>query len=232
MSYLLYEGPSLLDGKPIFMALTGTETPSQNPKTGPMLQTWIMRSDLNPLDALRLNADVSVCGQCPLRGDEGRGRACYVTVARAPNQVFKSRHTLKPLKKHVFRNRAVRLGAYGDPAAIPTNIIADIHKRAAMVTGYTHQWRTCDPELKRYMMASCDSVEDYEVAKELGWATFRIKQATDTKLRGEIICPAATESGKAMTCYNCGLCKGGDTKDVVINIHGMGMRNFERLQQP
>lgn len=228
MSYILYEGPSMLDGKPIFMALTGTETPSRNSKTGPMLQTWIMRSDMNPLDALRLNEDVSVCGECPLRGSGGTSRACYVTVARAPNQIYKSRHNLKKIKKHVFKNRAVRFGAYGDPAAIPTEVIADIRKRSIMATGYTHQWRTCDQDLKQFMMASCDSEQDRVEAKALGWATFRVKKAEDAKLLGEVTCPASEEAGKKMTCYNCGLCCGGDTSDVVINVHGVGFRNFGR----
>ncbi|WP_051102302.1 hypothetical protein [Methylovulum miyakonense] len=219
----------MLDGKPIFMVLTGTEQPSRNSKTGPMLQTWILRSDVNPLDAMRFNEDVSICGNCPLRGSEGKGRSCYVTVARAPYQIYKSKPNLKKIKKHIFKNRAVRLGAYGDPAAIPTEVIADIRKRAIMTTGYTHQWRTCDQDLKQFMMASCDSEQDREEAKALGWATLRVKKADDSKLPGEVTCPASEEAGKKMTCYNCGLCRGGDTSDVVINVHGVGFRNFGRV---
>lgn len=227
MSYILYDGPSLLDGQHIFTALTGIENPSRNTKTGPMLHTWHMRSDIHPLEAVQTNADASVCGNCSLRGDHGKGRTCYVNLFRAPSQIFNHKDNFKrELPKALFRNRAVRLGAYGDTASQPTSITAEIVKRAAMTTGYTHQWHNCDPELKKYLMASCDSEEDREVAKALGWATFRIKQPDQPKLKYETTCPASEEGGKVLNCLTCGRCSGGDTKDVVINVHGTGRKHF------
>jgi hypothetical protein len=231
MSYKLYEGPSLLDGNPILVALTGIENPSRNIKTGPMAQTWVLRADMNPLEASRTGADKSICGDCPFRGHDGKERTCYVNIAWAPFQIFKNKDALKPLPKNVFRHRAVRVGAYGDPAAIPTKYTADIHKRSAVATGYTHQWRTCDPELRKYLMASCNSEADYEQAKSRGWSTFRVKNPEDKILRGETVCPASDEAGKLMTCYTCGRCKGNTARDVVINVHGMGQRHFKLLQE-
>jgi hypothetical protein len=220
MAQLLWRGSSLLDGKPIFAALTGLDNPSRNRKTGPMLQTWVMRADLDPVTASQTNADVSVCGSCPLKGNANKGRSCYVTLFQAPLTIFKQLEKLKPLPKNAFRNHATRLGAYGDHAAIPTSITADIHKKSAITTGYSHQWRTCDQDLRHYLMASCETEEDRELAKQMGWSTFRVKKPEDPVLPMERPCPASKESGQRMVCYTCGRCTGGKKHDVVINIHG------------
>ena len=231
MSYLLYSGPSMLDGNPIFAALTGIENPSRNIKTGAMVHSWIMRSDMNPIEAVHANADTSVCGSCSLRGDNGKGRSCYVTLFQAPNNIYKTKDGLKPTPKLLFRNRAIRLGAYGDHAALPTSITADIVKRATMTTGYSHQWRTCDQELRKYLMASCDSEADRELAKSMGWSTFRVKKVDQLKLKGETLCPASAEAGKKLTCITCGKCSGNNAKDIVINVHGTGQRHFNLRQE-
>jgi hypothetical protein len=221
----------MLDGKPIFAVLTGIDNPSRNPKTGPMGQVWIMRSDINPIEATRINADVSVCGSCPLKGDKGVGRACYVQLFQAPNQIFKSKALLKKPPKNVYRHRAIRLGAYGDMAALPTEITRGIVEASVMTTGYTHQWKTCDQELSKYLMASCDSAADRALAVSMGWHTFRVKHPDQPRLKGEVPCPASKESKTLTTCYSCGRCNGQATKDVVINVHGIGSKHFNLLIQ-
>ena len=45
---VIYRGPSLLDGAPIVVIATVTDT---NSKTGAMVQTYIIRSDMPPTDA-------------------------------------------------------------------------------------------------------------------------------------------------------------------------------------
>jgi ferredoxin len=231
MSYLIYRGPSLIDRAPIFAALTGIEIPSSNPKTGPMAQIWVLRDDIPPIEAVHTGQDVSVCGDCKLRGDgTGKQRSCYVQVWQAPNNVFKHRHKLKPAPPKIYDGRAIRFGAYGEVSVIPVHLVADIHRRAKMTTGYTHQWKTTDPEFKHYLMASCDSVEERELAKEKGWATFRIKQPHEFLEAGEVLCPASKEAGMKKQCITCGLCAGvrpnGKSIDVVINVHGAGQRHF------
>ena len=232
MSYLIYSGPSALDGKTIFAALTGIEIPSANVKTGPILHTWILREEIPPVDAVRSGEDESICGNCSLRGNGTKGRSCYVPVFRSPTVIYKNRDKLKPITdKHLFRNRYVRLGAYGDHAALPTEITMDIHRKATGTTGYTHQWRTCDQELRKVLMASCDSVEDRLLAKEMGWNTFRIRRPGDAKLKGEELCPASEEAGKKLICHSCQKCGGNKTnKDIVINVHGIGRLNFNRRE--
>lgn len=226
MSYQLYEGPSMLNGKPIAAFVTGIDTISRNPKTGPMAQTFVLAADVDPLTAIKTGQDKSVCGSCPLRGTEGRKRSCYVTVFQAPTQVYRYRDNAKPLRKGLFKNRMIRLGAYGDHAAMPTAVTDRVVKEALGHTGYTHQWKTCDQDLSRYLMASVESEEDRELAKSMGWATFRIKTVDQAKLKGETLCPASEEAGKRMTCFTCGKCAGGKAKDVVINVHGFGKKNF------
>ena len=44
--FIIYQGPSLLDGKPIVAIAT---TASRNVKTGSMVSIWIMRQDIDPV---------------------------------------------------------------------------------------------------------------------------------------------------------------------------------------
>jgi hypothetical protein len=46
--YILYQGPSAIDGKPIVVIATGFASKSNNGKTGDMIQTWIIRQDIAP----------------------------------------------------------------------------------------------------------------------------------------------------------------------------------------
>ena len=87
---ILYEGPSMLDGAPIVaIATTGK---SANRKTGDMIQTWILRQEWSPVDAVRYGADSSICGSCTHRGApaEGKPRTCYVNVGQAPQGIWRA----------------------------------------------------------------------------------------------------------------------------------------------
>src|SRR5687767_8577197 len=79
---ILYSGPSELDGSPIIAVVTGVHRGTSNLKTGPVLQTWILRSDISPVEAVKTGADRSVCGDCALRNG-----ACYVTLHHGPRSV-------------------------------------------------------------------------------------------------------------------------------------------------
>ena len=210
--HILYEGPSLIDGGPIFAALTGLDRPSQNIKTGPMLQTWILRSDIKPTDALKTGDDKSVCGLCP-----HRGTTCYVNVGQAPNNVYKSyiagNFERTNLKKLGYKQR-IRVASYGDGAAIPIKVWDDLLSHASDWTGYTHQ-PLLSPELKRYCHASADTVEQAELYQNLGWKTFRIKAENEPLQKSEIICP----SSKGVQCITCLKCN-GTTQNVAIDVHG------------
>jgi hypothetical protein len=234
---VVYRGPSLLTGDPILVAVSGLAHPSMNPKTGPMLQAWILRSDMKPNDAVRVGADDAICGACPLRSPDGHtlGRACYVTVWQSPLNVYRSLALYRDIEPRALSSeigdRAIRLGAYGDPAAVPTHVWRDLLVDARRWTGYTHQWRSCDQSLSQFLMASVDTPQEAREAQAMGWRTFRVRTPVQAVAKNEAICPASTEGGHATTCEQCGLCRGRATvaKNVVIVAHGQRARHFNNL---
>ena len=66
LGYILYEGPSVIDGQPI-VVIVNKLNGSDNAKTGAIVQSFIIRSDIAPTDALKTGADASVCGECEHR---------------------------------------------------------------------------------------------------------------------------------------------------------------------
>lgn len=228
---IFYRGPSLLDGAPIVGIVTGINRPTSNEKTGDLLQTWILRSRVSPTDAVTSGRDSSICGDCKLRGTSAADRLCYVTVFQAPLAVYKAyrRGNYRALDLSSIRGRGLRLGAYGDPAAIPTVVWQMLLTGASTWTGYTHQWRTCDPQLSELIMASVDSEDERVVADALGWRTFRVRPSTDDAIdESEIICPASVEMGRLTNCARCGLCRGmsNPARSIVIGAHGARKRSF------
>jgi hypothetical protein len=238
---ILYEGPSQIDGKPIVVIATGFHRRSQNPKTGDMLQTWILRRDINPFAAIHSGADGSICGACPLRGviERSRGkhrtinrrRACYVSVHQAPLAVYQAykrgRYELFAKSRHLdlFRGRMLRIGSYGDPCAAPYVIWSQLAKVANGRTGYSHQWRVGRFwRFRRLVMASVESLEQAQETQARGWRTFRTAPLGEQPGSSEFACPASAEQGHRLTCEQCGACNGADGNlrraSVVIQAHG------------
>jgi hypothetical protein len=228
--FLLYSGPSMLDGSPIVAIATGIGRPSQNRKTGAMVQVWIMPRDVAPIESLKSGADAAVCGDCPLRGILGKKRACYVDVAKAPGAVFSA---YQNGSYHEWDGseftRPVRLGAWGDPAALPLEVLERIVAAAPKGhTGYSHQWRRF-PALQSIVMASADSDSDRADAHAAGWRTFRVLPkgaSVDERDPSEIVCPASPEGGDRAACATCRLCDGARSNDrrksIAILAHGSG----------
>lgn len=75
MGMLIWEGPSTWDGEPIALLATRYDKPSENGKTGAMVQTYIVRQDSNPSQSKRDGKDGSVCGDCEHRPD--KSDTCY-----------------------------------------------------------------------------------------------------------------------------------------------------------
>ena len=175
---------------------------SDNPKTGNMVQLWILPREVNPVQALKDGTDDIVCFDCKHRGANGKGRTCYVLVHNAPNGVWKAYQRGRYPKlaiedyKYTFRGRKIRFGAYGDPVLIPMNLVAELARVSDGWTGYTHQWRhEVYAPYKAYIMASCDTPAEYDAAKLAGWRTFRVRTAEQPLLPREITCPASDEAG-------------------------------------
>lgn len=230
---ILYEGPSELDGAPIVVIATGMDKASRNIKTGAMVQTWILRADIPPLSAAKTGADASICGDCMHRpanvGD------CYVNLGQAVTNIWKRYKAGGCPPSHwsrrvgLFRGFKVRLGAYGDPAAVPWWVWRDALLGARGVTGYTHQWRTAPAEFQQWCMASTDSEAEAREAIAEGWRTFRVRGPADPLMLGEVICPASAEAGHKTTCAECMACGGALAKaraPIAIIAHGAKARRF------
>jgi hypothetical protein len=218
---VIWEGASRLDGAPVAAIATGLDGSSANPKTGPMAQVWILRADVHPVAAAREGADASICGDCelrPLLAEKGAPR-CYVNKGFGPASVYVAyrrgaypRGTARELAEVcAARELPIRVGAYGDPGAVPTDVWRALGDSPR--TGYTHQWRR-RPSLRSLAMASADSVEDATAAQSQGWRTFRVRtSAADPLLPSEIACPASDEGGKRTQCASCKLCDGAREGD-------------------
>lgn len=228
---IIYTGPSRLDKQPIFVAAIWG---SSNRKTGDMLQTYIMRSDMDPRDANKLGEDESICGDCALRGTPtldpasklAEGRVCYVRLDQGPLNVWRAFQRGRYALHDTFADRArlgngrfVRLGTYGDPAAVPTSVWNALLSMANGHTGYTH-----NAAPGGLCMTSADSLEQAQVAWRAKHRTFRIIKAVDELQRNEVLCPASAEAGFKSTCIKCRLCNGDDSaaKSVAIVAHGSG----------
>jgi hypothetical protein len=218
---VLYRGPSLLNGQPVVCIATGLVNKSKNRTTGPFVQTYLLPdSGESPLVALSSGDDAAVCGDCPHRPvvlPDGRRTlgSCYDNVGHGPLAVWQAyrRGAYPPfrLRQHLdcFRGRLIRLGSYGDPAAVPLTVWATVCEVSAGWTGYTHQFRTCDPGYARYCMASCETVADRHLALRLGYRTFRVRLPEQPLDAGEFVCPASEEGGGAADlCGVPGLCGG------------------------
>lgn len=242
-SAIVYSGPSQLDGEPIVGIVTGIDGSTSNKKTGDLAQLWILRADLDPLDAIQTGRDSSICGGCAHRGDgTGNGRTCYVAVKNAPLTIWRAfqRGVYPSASPRIVadvlatQGRGLRLGAYGDPAALPVHILQDLTRGIPAWTGYTHQWQD-RPDLRPLVMASCDTPAELEQARADGWRTFRVRTAQDLLQAREIACPASDEAGKRTTCANCTLCDGKrDTDrraDIAIVVHGIGTNTFLKMAQ-
>ena len=232
--YVIYDGPSMIDGERIVAIVTGL-TGSRNTKTGKMVQTYIIRPDMSPLEAVRKGKDVSICGSCIHRGDgTGEGRSCYVTLIHGPRVVYDalSRGVYPSATPadvaEIVAGRMVRLGTYGDPAAVPLAVWQALVSKAAGHTGYTHRFRDIGPAWSRLVMASADTPKDADDAHALGYRTFRVGSEPVGR---EVLCPASEQAGKKTTCMDCRACMGTAGKaraSIYIPAHGTGAAHFNQ----
>lgn len=224
--FVLYDGASALDGAPIIVVAT-MET--SNAKTGDMVQTWILRSDIEPHKATKTGEDSSVCGNCPQR--HYNGGACYVVTHQAPLSIYRSYKrglypTYNPTEHaHALQGRALRLGAYGDPSAVPFEIWQPLLKIARMHTGYTHQieHKNFDKRFLDICQVSADTPKQALKYQALGAKTFRVALADDNLFENELECLADSVGA---SCIDCGLCD-GKSKNIAIAVHGSKANNFK-----
>ena len=227
---IFYENDSIVG------IITGLMSGSSNTKTGAMLQTWILVKNVNPIEAVNTGADKLVCGDCKHRGtiqpvndtkDKksysvknglktiNKGRKCYVKLFQAPYSIWKAYKNNKypniNINKlsHMLTFKQVRVGSYGDPAMIPSEVWDKLISRSLGNTGYTHQWKRCDTKNSTFNMASVDTLEEKRQANKLGYRTFRTRLASEPIEPDEVVCL-------------CKMCSGNNSqvkKNITIIIH-------------
>jgi hypothetical protein len=240
---------------------TGFAYPSENRKTGPMIQTWILREDMDPREAVWSGGDTAICGECVHRGEvieklkkvrgkkrrqrvrKSHNRSCYVVVAQAPLSIWRGYHegaypeiSLGKLAELFSGSYPLRIGSYGDPLAVPVQVWEQALKHQVVWTGYTHQWKRKGAyRYKKFLMASVDSPKERAQAEKKGWRTFRVGRKNEPLIAGvEIICPATAEGGMRTTCDACNLCMGASkkgAKSIVVAPHGSMARYHEERGQ-
>jgi hypothetical protein len=239
-SAVIYRGPSLIDGGPIVVVAIIS---GRNKKTGKMVQTYILREDVDPRLASKLGLDFSICGNCPMRGTpttkpeakQAEGRACYVFLGQGPLIVWQSLQAgIYPVYNDLegfAEGLMVRLGTYGDGAAVPSEVWHSLLRRARGFTGYSHQSgfasAAFDPSL---YMASVETLPQARAQWDRGARTFRIVESVgEVDKSREVLCPASKEAGKRTSCADCGLCAGNTVKakSIAIVAHGAGRKHFE-----
>jgi hypothetical protein len=243
-SIVVYYGPSRYDGSDIVAIL---QPASRNIKTGSMVQLWIMRADTAPIEASRKGLDYAVCGNCKHRGTPNpdkasgwaEGRTCYINLLQAPSALYNAwkRGSIKPAKsigqvQAMLSGQGLRVGAYGDPAALPDGLVTMLCNMAEFHTSYTHGHTVSDTlgdSAASYSMVSADSEAEAIQSHEKGFRTFRvipIAQANKPLLKNEIMCPNTT---KGIQCNDCRLCNGNkyNGKSIAIIAHGMSKNKIQ-----
>jgi len=226
--FIFYKGKSPIDGAEIVGIAT---LESKNGKTGNMIQTWILRTDTHPLEARRNGSDRSHCGDCPMHSE------CYIEWGKAPSNVWKTYHRggyldlrRKPaLMRRLTMGRMVRLGAAGDPGMLPMHAWDDLLIRARGWTGYTHLWREAWAQpLRLLVMASVETAADADLARAMGWRTFRVRTKAQPLLRHEIACANELTGRQCKDCLACDGALKPKAASVAIIVHGKGAKAFER----
>ena len=223
---VLYKGISLLDNEtPIMVVMSGFTKDSSNRKTGATVQLYILPIHESPKDTYFAGSK-SVCGDCKYNGNNG----CYVrwshlsaTWKSAKNQAA----IPMTLSKEFLRGLRVRVGAAGDPAAVPASVWSELLSTCDNFTGYTHQWNKEEyQDLQDLFMASVDNARENEKAHALGWSTFFVTDNEAEAKKEGVRCLASAGNtdthGLPTTCATCMLCNGKSIKQKTITevIHG------------
>ena len=218
--FIFYRGASPIDGAPLIGIAT---TASENRKTGNLIQTWILREDISPTIARSTGADRSFCGDCPVRGP------CYVNWGQAPSSIWHAYHRggyvdlrRKPaVMRRIVSGRVVRMGAAGDPAMIPLQHWLRVLEGADGWTGYTHQWKEpwAQP-MRELTMASVETLADQDLARSMGWRTYRIRRQDEPLATNEIACPSDVTGRQCIACKACDGALKPTAASVSIIIHG------------
>lgn len=239
---IIWQGPSRIDKSPIVAIATWG---SKNPKTGQMIQVWIIRADMHPMQAIKSGRDSAVCGNCPMRGKTpfGLDRSCYVQLM-CMGSIYKKFRAGKydrirwdDMGPNGIPSRdPIRISAYGDPCAVPLKVWRKLLTRrnyrgdVSLVphTGYTRQWHLA--KNKRYaelFHASVFSPNECRKAQSKGFKyfypnvnTFDAISAIDQNVA------QCVNSIHGVQCVDCLNCSGVSGSSTWIHSHGSRVKHF------
>jgi len=196
----IYEGPSMLDPEIQIAAFISFE--SSNDKTGKMAQLWIMVKEDEPHTAQKLGTDKAVCGHCPQRPEFGG--ECYVVTFQGPLSLYRA-NINKPVETLRFIGAPLRFGAYGDPLALPRELLENILGLCSEGwTGYTHQWGKKQFQwASNFLMASTETDKGKEKAEKMGWATFHVSPYGTDESDVDNLCDNSVTGSQCFDCKKC-----------------------------
>jgi len=167
--------------------------------------------------------------------------ACYVQWKKGPMAAWKASNRNKPISLQaasaICSDRLVRLGAAGDPAAVPLKVWKELlgidgagNMTAKSITAYTHMWNR--PEFQDYKlicMASADSAMEKELARSMGWSTFTVRASPPDDDDRSTLCLNAVQDVH-LSCAECRKCDGllsrSKPADIWVPLHGALANRF------
>lgn len=215
--------------------------PSVNSKLGLGYVMLTYHFSIEQVNNMDLSLDRKNCRDCPLSysNNGGKSGGCYTHKGLQRFGILAMLKRLNRLHKQGLINEfdtdafdryvkmsknihptLLRLGTYGEPVILPTEIIDTLTKCARTYTGYTHMWRVKKYEHhSKYIMASTHSHKETTKANKKG---FRAFQTGATSLLKMPVCPASKEfKGHRKTCIECASCNGNlkRTNNIFIKLH-------------
>ena len=240
MAYFIWHGPSTIGGIdangdtikpgiPVVVLASKAKSPDKaNVKTGDMWQFYILVADMPPTEAKAAGLDASVCGNCVHRKVNGNTCYTYGTVLAGANGMWRQwrNGNASEFTPDMVTGETVRLGAYGDPCAVPFDVWQPILDASDGYTAYSHQWDNpaIDPRFKTIAQASADNADEIPAANALGWRTYTVMPVGTTRVPGAVPCPSPR-----IACADCLKCSGtglGRKGNVWIEAHGSRAKSF------
>lgn len=113
----------------------------------------------------------------------------------------------------------IRLGSYGDPAAVPFEVWQTVLDVTAGHTGYTHQFDhpNFDQRIAEICHISVETEKSAARMRSMGLSTFRVKPENSRNLAHEITCKNESD---LLSCNACGLCDGTKNQSITVEVHG------------
>lgn len=243
-SVIVWCGSSNFNHAPIELVLSHLTFEPSNAKIGDMVQAWIIAADEHPQETIKEGRETgnhSVCGNC----EHYKSKACYVNTKYIGSIYRGQKATLDmnnaedlDLLRELLAGFILRMGAWGDPMAVPAWLWLHLAQMAKGHTGYTHAWSMILRDRAKWahsysdyrfvLMASTDSAQETAAAQELGWRTFEVvPQEAQEESHKSRICPNFSVDLSCAKCRLCdGLSRGAKRPSIWIPSHGMKAHLF------